>query len=222
MDSTRGAYNADRAAALSGVPKTTIHYWARHDLLVPSVSPVRVKLWSYGDLLGLRTIAWLRATKTDEEGARIPSSAMPMVRDALEQLRELELELWIDGEIPNVGVQRDGKIVLEPDTDPRNLDGQALIDAEVFAVVRPFKLDLSRPGGPDLVEPRPRVRIVPGKLAGAPHVKDTRVETEALAALLTRGLDNVRIGRLYPILNAEDIHDALDLERQLQPELVAA
>lgn len=33
-----GAYTADRAAALSGVPKSTIHWWARHDVLVPSVS----------------------------------------------------------------------------------------------------------------------------------------------------------------------------------------
>lgn len=51
-----GAYTADRAAALSGVPKSTIHYWARKEVLVPSISPERVKLWSYTDLLGLRTI----------------------------------------------------------------------------------------------------------------------------------------------------------------------
>lgn len=52
----RGAYTAERAAALSGVPKSTIHYWARQDILVPSVSAERVKLWSYGDLMALRTI----------------------------------------------------------------------------------------------------------------------------------------------------------------------
>ncbi len=220
MDS-RGAYTADRAAALAGVPKTTMHWWAREGILIPSVSPVRVKLWSYGDLLALRTIAWLRATKTDEDGCRIPKTAMPTVRRALAELQNLDLDLWIDDTTPNVGVDRSGTIVLEPDTDPRHLDGQRLIDAEIFEVLRPFNLHVDRPG-PDLVEPRPRVRIVPGKLAGAPHVKDTRVETEALAALRIRGLDNVKIAQLYPILELDDVDEALDLERQLQPALALA
>src|SRR5262249_54325081 len=48
-----GAYTADRAAALSGVPKSTLHWWARHDVLVPSVSATKVMLWSYADLMGL-------------------------------------------------------------------------------------------------------------------------------------------------------------------------
>lgn len=52
----RGAYPADRAAALSGVPVSTVHWWARHDVLVPSISAQRVKLWSYPDLMGLRII----------------------------------------------------------------------------------------------------------------------------------------------------------------------
>ena len=221
MMDLRGAYTADRAAALSGVPKTTIHWWAREEILVPSVSAVRVKLWSYGDLLGLRTIAWLRATKTDEDGYRIPKTAMPMVRRALAELRSLDLHMWTGESTPNVGVDRAGAIVLEPAADARRLDGQRLIDAEVFEVLRPFDLGVDR-AGPDLVRPRPRVRIVPGKLAGAPHVKDTRVETEALAALLTRGLNNFSISRLYPILDLEDVDDALDLERQLQPALALA
>src|SRR5262245_13790019 len=60
----RTAYVADRAAALAGVPKSTVHYWARTKLLVPSVSAERTKLWSYEDLMKLRTIEWLRRTKT--------------------------------------------------------------------------------------------------------------------------------------------------------------
>ncbi len=68
----RGAYTAERAAALSGVPKSTVHYWARQGILVPSVSPVRVRLWSYSDLLALRTIYWLRQTKQDPSGREVP------------------------------------------------------------------------------------------------------------------------------------------------------
>lgn len=62
--------------ALSGVPKSTVHYWARREILAPSISDVRIKLWSYSDLMSLRTIAWLRATKTAPDGHDVPATAM--------------------------------------------------------------------------------------------------------------------------------------------------
>lgn len=41
-----GCYDARRAATLSGVPASTVYYWAREDVVVPTVSPARQKLWS--------------------------------------------------------------------------------------------------------------------------------------------------------------------------------
>jgi hypothetical protein len=35
----RGVYDADRAAALAGVPKSTLHYWARKGYYLPSIAP---------------------------------------------------------------------------------------------------------------------------------------------------------------------------------------
>jgi MerR-like DNA binding protein len=110
----RGAYTADRAAALSGVPKSTVHYWARREILVPSISEVRIKLWSYSDLMSLRTIAWLRATKTAPDGHDVPATAMSAVRRALQELLELGLDLWTEDVGPSVAVDRRGKIVLNP------------------------------------------------------------------------------------------------------------
>jgi DNA-binding transcriptional MerR regulator len=74
-----GAYTADRASALSGVPKSTVHYWSRHELLSPSVSAEKVKLWSYADLMGLRIIYWLRQRKTDSAGAEIPRTSVKAI-----------------------------------------------------------------------------------------------------------------------------------------------
>ena len=37
--------------------------------------------------------------------------------------------------------------------------------------------------GPDLVAPRPELRIVPGRLAGEPHIRGTRIGTLQIAAL---------------------------------------
>jgi uncharacterized protein (DUF433 family) len=217
----RGAYTADRAAALSGVPKSTVHYWARKEILVPSISDVRVKLWSYSDLMSLRTIAWLRATKTAPDGQDVPATAMRAVRRALKELAALDLDVWIEDAGPSVAVDRGGEIVLDVDDHPRLADGQQLLDADQFQLLRPFEITREI-RGPDLVAPRPRLRIVPGKLSGAPHVQRTRIETEALAALARRGLASERIVMLYPAIDGADVSDALDLERQLQPDLPLA
>jgi uncharacterized protein (DUF433 family) len=212
----RGAYAADRAAALSGVPKSTVHYWARQEILVPSISDVRIKLWSYSDLMSLRTIAWLRATKIAPDGQDIPGTAMRAVRRALNELAGLDLDLWTEDVGPSVAVDRGGNIVLDPQVHPQHADGQRLLDADQFQLLRPFEIT-SELRGPDLVAPRPRLRIVPGKLSGAPHVHRTRIETKALAALARRGLTSERIVALYPVIETADVRDALDLENDLQP-----
>lgn len=219
----RGAYAADRAAALSGVPKSTVHYWAREEILVPSVSSERVKLWSYSDLMALRTIAWLRAHKTAVDGARVPATAMKAVRRALSELELLDLDLWTAEGGPSVAVDRRGHILVgASEQHPYEVDaGQGLLDADMFDVLRPYRIDQSTKG-PDLVAPRPRLRIVPGKLSGAPHVYRTRIETQALAALAARGMTPARIGRFYPAIDVRDVEEALDLEHELQPDLRVA
>lgn len=217
----RGAYSADRAAALSGVPKSTMHYWARKEILVPSVSAERIRLWSYSDLLALRVIAWLRATKTAPDGQAIAPTTMTAVRTGLRELASIDLALWTEEGSPNIAVDRGGRIVLNATPSPEHPDGQAVLDADALDLLRPLAIGrLVR--GPDLVTPRPRLRIVPGKLAGAPHVHRTRIETEALAALRRRGLTVGKITALYPAIDTADVEDALDLECELQPDLALA
>jgi uncharacterized protein (DUF433 family) len=198
------------------VPKSTVHYWARREILVPSISDVRIKLWSYSDLMSLRTIAWLRATKTAPDGQDVPGSAMRAVRRALSELAGLDLDLWSEDVGPSVAVDRGGNIVLDAQAHPQHVGGQRLLDADQFQLLRPFEITREL-RGPDLVAPRPRLRIVPGKLSGAPHVHRTRIETEALAALARRGLTSERIVALYPVIETADVCDALDLENDLQP-----
>ena len=121
MKPPRGAYTADRAAALSGVPLSTVHYWARKEILIPSVSPERRKLWSYPDLMGLRIIYWLRHEKTGDDGQEVPASTMPKVRGVLEQLAELDLALWSEDHGPSVRVDLTGKIRHRRWPSPRRL-----------------------------------------------------------------------------------------------------
>lgn len=215
----RGAYPADRAAALSGVPQSTVHYWSRQEILVPTISPERVKLWSYADLMGLRTIYWLRQAKTTEEGARVPRSSMPAVKRALSQLAELDLDLWSEEAGPTVRVDHAGAIhlITEPNLEVAHRQ-RALESEDQLDLLAPFPV---REGakGPHLITPRPHLRIVPGKLGGSPHVVHTRLESQALGGLALAGLATAKIYRLYPDVDPPAIDDALDLERQLASNL---
>jgi uncharacterized protein (DUF433 family) len=215
----RGAYTADRASALSGVPKSTIHYWARNEILVPHVSPERIKLWSYPDLMALRTIYWLRQSKTVSDGHSVPATSMPAVRRALKALREIDLELWTEERGPSVAVNRAGHIFITAD-GVSSIDGQRVLDSDMLDLIAPFETEQGR--APDLYAPRPSLRIIPGKLSGSPHIVKTRIETIALAALRQRGLSEAKIAALYPIAPRNAIAEALDLEEELQHNLRVA
>ncbi len=211
-----GAYTAERAAALSGVPKSTIHWWARHDVLVPSVSAKKVMLWSYADLMGLRVIYWLRQRKITKLGVEIPPTSMPAVRRALKELRALDVSIWDRGR-PSLRVDAHGKILVSGPTAIHDLKGQ-VVSEELLDLIAPFTT-AEGTRGPDLVAPRAELRIVPGKLSGSPHVAHTRLETRALAALARDGFDVTRIQQLYPYVSTGQIDQALDLERQLEDNL---
>ena len=217
-----GAYTADRAAALSGVPKSTVHYWARRNYLVPSVSAERVKLWSFADLMALRTIYWLRQPKSATDGREIPRSKMRAVKQAITKLRELDLAMFegFEGARPNIVVSLDGDVLLDRIGEPlETVDGQ-LIARLLIDVLAPFST-LEGLRGPDLSAPRPHLRIVPRKLSGAPHVVDTRVETQAIQALAARGYHVDKIVALYPFLTSEQVRESIDLETQLARNIEA-
>ena len=69
--------------------------------------------------------------------------------------------------------------------------------------------------GPDLLQPRPMLRIFPGKLLGEPHLEDTRIPTAAIFALQRRGYGITQIRKFYPDASRKALEEAIDLERSL-------
>ncbi len=214
------AYTADRAAALAGVSLSTLHYWARSGIWVPSVSSIKVKRWSYSDLLALRLIDWLRRDKPD---LKLPKTSIATIRGALaavermgDRLRTRRVDVWVD---PN------GRLVIDAEGEVfvplgRGL-AQMLAHREGFDLVDVWQ---GRNGvlGPHLFEPGPTLRIIPGKLSGEPHVVDTRIPTKILSSLQARGLEVGAIIDLYPRLTRQNVEDAIALEEQLESNLHAA
>lgn len=116
---------------------------------------------------------------------------MKAVRRALREIAALELDLWGEDGAPRVAVDRSGSIVIEHGGQAQRPGAQSILDADMLDLLAPFA---SREGlhGPDLSAPRPRLRIVPGKLGGSPHVVHTRLESQALGALADSGLEQGR------------------------------
>ncbi len=217
-----GCYDAARAAALSGVPKTTIYWWARHGIVVPSVSPVREKLWSYSDLMALRVVSWLRHPKSADDGVDLPASPMPSVRKALALLDDLGLDPWSPAAVAAspLLVDRAGRIYVREGGAVLNLHRQpVLLPDDVLGLTAPF--DSAGLAGPDLLRPRPHLRIVPSKVAGEPHVEHSRLTTQTIAALALRGYEARQIAAMYD--EPDDvITEAIDLERQLADAVAVA
>jgi uncharacterized protein (DUF433 family) len=214
------AYTADRAAALAGVPLSTLHYWSRSEIWIPSVSATKVKRWSYSDLLALRLIDWLRRDKPD---LKLPKTSMAKIRGALaaverfgERLREHNVRVWVD---PRGGLVVDaGDEIFVP---LRRGLAQGLAHLQGLDLVEAW-YGGNGVVGPHLFEPRPTLRIIPGKLSGEPHVVDTRIPTKMLLSLRARGLEVEAIIELYPRLTTENVDDAIALEVQLERNLRAA
>jgi uncharacterized protein (DUF433 family)/DNA-binding transcriptional MerR regulator len=195
----RGVYDGHRTAALAGVPYSTLHYWAREGIVVPSISPERVRLWSWTDLLKLRAVTWLR--KEQHIG-------MQRVTQLLDEIDELELE---DEPLQHVVlVSRNRDLYLRVgDQVQRVDDGHQVGVPDMLDLIAPFDR------GPDLIRPRPHLRIIPGKLSGEPHVRDTRIPSYSIYALHRSGYSGDAILSLYPGLEGPEVEEAIDLERSL-------
>jgi len=207
-----GAYSADRAAALSGVPRRTIYHWARKGHLVPSVSQSPL-LWSYTDLLALRTLYWLRQPKRafDRE---VPATSMGKVRRALDEIKKLNLDVF-EGDRPIVAVTLKGEITIDFHALPLQVVEGQYLERDLVDLIGPFK-GLEGIEGPDLAWPRPTVQILPRKISGATHIAGTRLPTQAVSALADRGFTVDQLAGIYPFVSRDSLSDSIDLERQLQ------
>lgn len=197
----RGVYDGHRAAALAGVPYSTLQYWARKGDVVPTISPERVRYWSWLDLVKLRAVTWLRKDR------------MISMRKVREILAIIEAEGLAD--IPLIrliSVSESGEAYITHGATTYRADASRQIPAEeILHLVAPYYR------GPDLLEPRPTLSIIPGKLSGEPHIRDTRISTLNIFALHLSGYRNRDILEFYPDISDVSIKDSIELESMLRP-----
>jgi uncharacterized protein (DUF433 family) len=198
------AYSPDLAAALSGATLRQLGHWRRETssgaVLAPEVSDRRPILYSFRDVVALRTCVYLRK-----------DSPLQRVRLALENLRSL-------GELGHLSeytlVSDGGSIVLVKNDQAIDLvrnPGQYVI-AEMSDVLRPF-INRNQVQVPALYRPREGIVVDPEVRSGHPVIAGTRVPYENVAELVADGVPAREIENYYPSVDAQAAEDAWDFAK---------
>ncbi|MGI5180536.1 DUF433 domain-containing protein [Dactylosporangium sp. CA-152071] len=192
------AYEPKVAAALSGVTTGRLAYWRTTRVLTPEVSSNKPILYSFRDLVALRTFAYLREKRS-----------LQSIRRALRTLAEM----GEFGHLSSYRLEQQGKrsIVLVKDDSGVDLverPGQTLTVVKLGDVLRSFPLgDIEVP---ELAHPRRNLSVDPAVRGGHPVVAGTRVPYELVAGLVRDGVPPDEIAQFYPTVDAAAARDAVD------------
>ncbi|MCV7049218.1 DUF433 domain-containing protein [Mycobacterium heidelbergense] len=197
------SFPLDLTVTLTGVTRWQLSHWRKTGLLVPEVQAYRPPLYSFRDLVALRTVAKLRA-----------ETSLQKVCRAFKNLSEFDLT-----EHPSAyRFATDGKTIAVW-TDNGFMDivrnpGQYHIYL-LEDIFRPFVNKRGQKVA-DFEAPRPRISVDPHRLGGWPTIAGTRVPYDTVASALRGGDLNPKDLRFYyPGVSKAAAKDALDFANEV-------
>ncbi len=192
-----GYYDTAEAARIAHVPKSTVYYWAKTDLIPPSVSVQRPRLYSFVDLRDLVVAQKLRVQGAPVRDIR---AALSFVRN-FNDVRRLALA--------NFAVH-DGELAHPTSEGPvrPHRGGQHYFTVDMREVFE----TLGANADVRSLRPHDRIEIDPRVRGGTPVISGTRVPARLVKELAADGLSDDEIIDLYPTLTADDIRAAEDWE----------
>jgi uncharacterized protein (DUF433 family)/DNA-binding transcriptional MerR regulator len=199
------------ASVLTGATVPQLAYWRRRTksarpLLVPEGRRNGRHLYSWADVVALRSIVYLRQEKS-----------LPRIRRAVGELRALEAEEWTHLSAYRL-ISTDSTIVVQTPTgqllDLERQPGTVLAAVLMKDVLAPFETSSGRTV-PGLKRPRPRIAVDPAVLGGYPVIAGTRVPFDVVAQLSDEDLDANEITAIYPSVDPEAIDDATRFAEQV-------
>lgn len=204
------AYPTHIAAALSGASVRQLQYWRQNRngtpaLLVPEVRSGSRILYSFRDVIALRTFVFLR-----EE---LP---LQRVRKAVSQLREF-------GTTEHLSAYRlyaANRSVVWAETDDRLVDlvknpGQFRLKAEMRDVLAPFT-NLRGEHVVSLLRPRRHLVVDPETRGGYPVVRNTRIPFNLIGELVADGVPPDEVAYFYPPVKGPAAADAFDFHAYVE------
>lgn len=198
------AFPVPLASALSGASVSQLAYWRKRTatnepLLVPTAEKSRRFLYSWADVVALRTIVYLRQEKS-----------LPRIRKAVGDLSTLEANAWDHLARYRLIATPTTIVVLTPTGRLMDLErrpGTMLEETLMRDVLQPFETADGR-SVPGLMNPKPHLSVDPGVLGGYPVITGTRVPFDVVAGLAADGYTGADIREMYPSVPAESVRDA--------------
>lgn len=198
-------FPTELTSVLSGASVYQLRRWRRTRLLVPEVQAYRPPVYSFRDIVAVRTVVWLRR-----------DVSLQKIRRALANLPVFDFtehpakyQFATDGDSVGV-VDEQGRIVdlvLRP--------GQI----QLFSLAQVFEAFRNRKGQQvvDLRKPSEHLEVGAGRLGGWPTVANTRVPYDDVANLLGDGdVSPDEVSRFYPSVSPEAARDALAFHRDVR------
>jgi uncharacterized protein (DUF433 family)/DNA-binding transcriptional MerR regulator len=205
------AFPVPIASVLTGATIAQLAYWRKDTpsapaLLVPEGKRSGRYLYSWADVVALRSIVYLRSEKS-----------LPRIRRAVATLRALEADEWTHLASYSLISTKRSILVRTPKgqlLDVGEHPGTVLEEILMRDVLEPFETRTGR-AVPALKQPRPYITVDPGVLGGYPVLAGTRVPFDAVAALADDDLDADEIAAIYPSVQREAIADATAFAEQV-------
>jgi uncharacterized protein (DUF433 family) len=205
------AFPVPITSVLTGATVAQLAYWRKDTasapaLLIPEGKRSGRYLYSWADVVALRSIVYLRSEKS-----------LPRIRQAVTRLRKLEADQWTHLASYTLISTPDTSIVRTPDgqlLDVGTHPGTVLDEVLMEDVLEPFETRTGRMV-PALKRPRPNITVDPGVLGGYPVLAGTRLPFDSVAALVHDDLDADEIAAVYPSARPEAIADATAFAEQV-------
>lgn len=197
-------------SVLTGASPRQLGYWRRptassSPLLQPTARRSGRYLYSWADVVALRSIVYLRQEKS-----------LPRIRRAVAELRRLETDEWehlaqyrLIRTTETIVVQTPAGDILDLEKAP----GTVLDEVLMEDVLGPYEAHGEEV--PALHRPRPNLTVDPRILNGYPVIAGSRVPFDSVASLADEGAANAEIIELYPSVDPKGIPDAQQFALQV-------
>jgi uncharacterized protein (DUF433 family)/DNA-binding transcriptional MerR regulator len=196
------AYPTKMAAALTGASVSQLRHWRSPrtgPLLAPEIQRYPRALYSFRDILALRTCVRLRQF-----------ASLQRIRVAVSNLRDLGDRQHLSAYRIVCDAAGNIQLVLHGAVDLSKHPGHEQFFAiDIAEVLEPFT---PRAGVnvPDLFQPRTNVMVDPDTQGGFPVITGTRVPYDLVAGLVAEGVAPERVSEYYPSVSADAARDAID------------
>jgi uncharacterized protein (DUF433 family) len=205
------AFPVPITSVLTGATVAQLAYWRKATasappLLVPQGKRSGRYMYSWADVVALRSIVYLRSEKS-----------LPRIRQAVARLRSLEADDWVHLARYTLISTPSTILVRTPDGQLLDVDrhpGTVLEETLMKDVLEPFETRSGR-HVPALRNPRPHITVDPRVLGGYPVLAGTRVPFDSVAALAEDRLEPDEIAAIYPSATTEAIADATAFAEQV-------